>query len=72
MRAEIASTTADGRPREIRFHFLDDLENPHYLFLAWDEGRLVSFELPSQNQTVQLPAQNIARVVLHSLGRWTL
>ena len=73
MRAEIASTTADGRPREIRFHFADDLENRRYLFLAWDEGRLLPFELPPQSQTVHLPAQNIAHVVFQSLalGRGT-
>ena len=73
MRAEIASTTVDGRPREIRFHFADDLESRHYLFLAWDKGRLLPFELPPQNQTVHLPAQNVARVVFQSfaLGRRT-
>jgi hypothetical protein len=71
MRAEIASTTADGRPREVRFHFADDLESHRYLFLAWDEGRLLPFELPVQSQTVHFPAQNIAHIVLHSLGRRT-
>jgi hypothetical protein len=71
MRAEIASTTADGRPLEIHFHFSDDLESHRYLFLAWDEGRLLPFELPLQDQTVHLPAQNLARVLLHSLGRST-
>jgi hypothetical protein len=71
MRAEIASTTADGRPREVRFHFADDLENRRYLFLAWNEGRLLPFELPVQSQTMHFPAQNIAHEVLHSLGRRT-
>jgi hypothetical protein len=71
MRAEIASTTADGRPLEVRFHFAHDLESRRYLFLAWNEGRLLHFELPVENQTVHFPAQDIAHVVLRSLGRRT-
>jgi hypothetical protein len=67
MSAEIVSTTADGRPLEVRFEFDDTLEAHQYVFLVWDEGRLLPFDMPSENEMTLLPRQDIGHIVLSAL-----
>lgn len=69
MSAVIAETTRDGRPLQVQFRFAHDLDSGQYLFLVWDRGRLLPFQLPLENETIELPAQNVARALLATFSR---
>ena len=53
---EIAETTEDGRPIEVRVHFAVDLEDSSLRWLQWRNGAYEPFEPPAVGGTVTLPS----------------
>jgi hypothetical protein len=56
---EVTSLTPDGRPAEARFRFARGLHDPSLLWLRWDDGVYVPFELPAAGASVTLPPAQV-------------
>ena len=56
---EVIDVTEDGRPAEVSFQFNVDLEDPSLMWLQWNDGVYVPFELPEVGETVILPSVTI-------------
>jgi hypothetical protein len=56
---EVTAVTDDGRPAEATYHFAMSLENPLLLWLKWQNGEYMPFELPKPGETVALPAVTV-------------
>ncbi|MFI5308575.1 MAG: hypothetical protein ACHQ53_14545, partial [Polyangiales bacterium] len=58
MRVRVLETTADGRPAAAEFAFSEPLASPRYLFLRYDHGELVPFELPPPGSSARFPRED--------------
>ena len=47
LRIEVTALTDDGRPAEVAFRFAADLEDASWIFLQWQKGRYVAWDLPA-------------------------
>lgn len=56
MHIDVLSTTADDRPKSVRFRFDVPLEDRSLYFARWDVQRYAPFTLPAIGQSVTLPA----------------
>jgi hypothetical protein len=60
---EIMALTRDARPQRARFHFEHVLEDPSYLWLAWQNTGFVSFRPPPAG-AISLPKVDFATMLL--------
>jgi hypothetical protein len=67
MTATVESQTSDARPATVKFSF----EGPpaRYVFVKWDGGRYVPFELPAVGQAVTLPEEDFGKILVESMLR---
>jgi hypothetical protein len=60
MAVTVLALTPDGRPATMRFDFDAPLDDPRFVWLAWDQTRYVPFVPPAIGAEVELPPQSIA------------
>jgi hypothetical protein len=56
---EVTAVTDDGRPGEVAFRFVIDLNNPYFCWKQWQNGAFAPFEVPAVGQTIRLPAATL-------------
>jgi hypothetical protein len=56
---EVTAVTDDGRPAEVAFRFVIDLDNPYLCWKRWQNGAFAPFEVPAVGQTIRLPAATL-------------
>jgi hypothetical protein len=54
VRADVVATTDDGRPKQVRFTFDEELEDASLRWVVYQDGRYVPFELPAVGKTTTL------------------
>jgi hypothetical protein len=67
MAAEVVSRGGDGRPAAVEFSF--DRPPSEYLFLKWQEGRFVPFELPPLGHSETLPEEDFGKILMETALR---
>lgn len=63
MRAEIAETLPDGRPRRVLFRFDEPLESPHFRWVRWEKTRFVPVTIPRPGEMLTFPAIDYVQAV---------
>jgi hypothetical protein len=59
MQVHVLESTADGRPRHVRFVFPDALEAPHRAWLVWADRRPVQWTPPAIGERSFVPGQSV-------------
>jgi hypothetical protein len=68
MDVEIVDSTADHRPQSARFRFREPLRSPRYLFVRYQDGRLVPWQVPAAGTRERFPrADFIATLTAEAL-----
>jgi hypothetical protein len=56
---EVTAVTDAGRPAEVAFRFVMDLDIPYFCWRQWQNGVFAPFEVPAVGQTIRLPAATL-------------
>lgn len=64
MTARVVAQEEDGRPAAVQFSFPDPLESGALAFARWSGDRYVRFEPPMQGAAVNVPAEDVGRILL--------
>lgn len=66
---DIEAVTADGRPAAVRFVFPRPLEDPSYVWRAWEVAAFVPWRPPAVGEQIELEGFDLGRVIAASLDR---
>jgi hypothetical protein len=66
--AEIEAITPDGRPAQVRFTFPRPLEDPRYVWRAWQRSAFVEWTPPAIGEHVELAGFDMGHEIAVALG----